>query len=181
MYVQALGMQHIFATLRTLRRTEFRVLAADVHAIYFASCHWDIGRYQKSAQLLHSLWLNASREAVAFGGPVVVGTCTAKHARGDLSLMVGDSAYHGVEAAIRRAIPRTWSRLDLFSSSITRPDRSPDSFHYSLRKCGISPQHKLCPLHQRNADGCCLRPDSFPHSVSPTWAAMLLDTLCRRT
>ena len=176
-YVQATGMQLTVAALRALRDSEFRVQGAQVNAIYLASCHWDIGRYKKPQPVLRELWLNGSRELATYGGEVVVGTCTAKHGPGDLDVMLG-GAYKGVEDAIRLAAPMGWRRLDLFSSSVGRPDRSLDSFHFSWRKCGISPQHKTCPLGQRDVTGCCLRPDSFAQPVSPTWAAMLLNTLC---
>ena len=176
-YVETTGMQLTVAALRALRDSEFRVQGAQVHAIYLASCHWDIGRYKKPQPVLRELWLNASRELATYGGEVVVGTCTAKHGPGDLDVMLG-GVYKGVEDAIRLAAPMGWRRLDLFSSSVGRPDRSQDSFHFSWRKCGISPQHKTCPLGQRDVTGCCLRPDSFAQPVSPTWAAMLLNTLC---
>lgn len=174
----ALGAKSVGSTLQVLAADGWALLGGAVRGVAMVACHWDLWYVvKKRTEEVKGWWLAIKAALEGFAGRVVLASCSAKHNMNDLASF--QSEFGGLERVIRDAgLPPTWHRLDLFSSSLARPDRTSDSFHFFARKCGVSPQHHVCELGRRNVDRCCLPPNAMPFPVSSTWTAMLLNLFC---
>ena len=174
----ATGAELLGRALQLLAADKWTLMGRAVRGVAMVACHWDLYYIaKKRTEKVKAWWLAIKAALEGFAGLVVLASCAAKHNMNDLGPI--DEEFGGLERIIRNvSLPQTWHRLDLFSSSIARPDRTSDSFHFFPRKCGVSPQHHVCELGRRDVDSCCLPPNAMPFPVSSTWTAMLLNLFC---